>query len=132
MADGTTRRGFLGWLGATAGSLAIYKSEVDTLATPASPDGNLESANFPAVDRVHPSSTFIIKNQGDKPMVIAYLRTPASTPTNEMNIYESKALREIRETGRDSKYGKFADGRRSEALLLPGEELSIIAVETKL
>lgn len=109
----TTRRGFLGWLGA-AGALAIYKGE-PVEGAPSLVPTHVPFLRDSSFEEFRPAQSFIIKNLGETPMVIAYMRTPATTPTNEMQHH-----------------GKFADGRRSEALLLPGEELSIIAVEMKL
>lgn len=109
----TTRRGFLGWLGATAGSLAIYSVQAD--GHPAIPlDAAKRLPDRENLDSYKPQSSFVIRNEGQKPMIIAYTRTDGTTDQ------------------RVPRHGKFYGGRRTEAILLPGEELSIVAVEMKL
>lgn len=111
------RRSFLGWLGASP--LALY------VVNPIDPRDGLPSTELTVEDdKGKPltmgSSKWVVKNEGDKPMVIHYLRgaTPSSMPDRPDPL--------------ERRYGRFASGRETEALLLPGEELTITAVEMKL
>jgi hypothetical protein len=103
------RRNFLGWLGATSGTVAIYKQT-------AIPEQVLKPALAPAdLDRLveqSPASCYVIRNEGERPMVVNYKR-------------DGSAL-DLARTKRASHHVQHIS-----TLLLPGEELTITAVPAK-
>ena len=96
------RRNFLGWLGATSGTVAIYKQvEIPPL---------LEETPERLIDyhaKESPASCYVIRNQGDVPMVVNYKRE---------GEFDNRASRHALHIS---------------TLLLPGEELTITAVPAK-
>ena len=97
------RRSFLGWLGGSAGALAVYRAEPDLTAATQTLAGDTRDAK--------PSSTFTIRNESEKPYVVAYTRV-----TRAPDFWKSDPH----------------DVHKSWAPLLPGEELTITAVEMKI
>lgn len=102
-----TRRGFLGWLGAAAGGLAIYR---DDPVSPTLPQIHPEVAA--AVKQMAPpANRYVIKNEGTVPMVVHYER-----PVRELHLRH------------DLRAGNYSG---VSAPLLPGEELVITAAPMK-
>lgn len=98
------RRGFLGWLGGTAGTVAIYK-QVEIPST-------LEQVNPTRLDELvqeSPGECYVIKNQGQGAVVVNYQRRGGSIelPPSRFGVLHVSTL------------------------LLPGEELTITAVPAK-
>lgn len=114
------RRSFLGWLGLS--SLAVYSVQDESPST----EMTVETDTGQPLSMGH--SSWVIKNEGDKPMVVHYRR---EGPT-EWVYQDGTRVERIDRGALVPKFGKFADGRSTEALLLPGEELTITAVEMKL
>lgn len=109
------RRSFLGWLGggAAAATVAIYADDVPLPHPAANPIQTKDDA------KATPAQSFILKNEGQTPMVISYVRDSPRMAVTEDRLRNSE------------RYGKFSDGRRSEAILLPGEELRVTAIVMK-
>lgn len=106
------RRSFLGWLGggAAAATVAIY-SDSPIAETP--PERSPLPIHTKDDDKATPAQSFILKNEGETPMVISYKRSRELRCADGM-IIPYKTL----------------DSRRygTEAILLPGEELRVTAV----
>ena len=105
------RRNFLGWLGGTAGALAIYKSTPDVTAArvdPATPDPYRSMAD------TCPSQQFVIRNEGQMAMQIHSVR-----------------IDRIGDTPRRDRYSRPENYHAGATILLPGEELTITASELR-
>lgn len=105
------RRNFLSWLGvgatatASASLVSVYAETVEPVRSDREPVK-------PGV-----ANSFVIKNEGDKAMVVTYARIPPK----ELEMPDTPYEREV----------KLRAYRTAEAILLPGEELRIVAVPMK-
>lgn len=102
------RRSFLGWFGASAGTLAIYK-ELPANAVDAKSWADRQGRE--TIDKVTPSNQFVIKNEGQEPYVVHYARYDR----RDGPVWAGGTI-----VGRQQSHVS--------AILLPGEELTITAV----
>lgn len=109
-----TRRTFLGWLGAATG-LAVYAthqiptSHLDTIARPAQV--------VPPSRSDTPAPTFEIHNESQDVMIVHYARTDTT------RFDRPPAPARTAHPGRSERH-------QTEAILLPGERLTITAIST--
>lgn len=109
MSDIMKRRSFLGFLGTTIG---IYAAEPTTIAwTPADIASAPDVATASSPSRMQ---SFVLRNDGTTPMVVAYKSLSADAPPLSS---AARALEKVR--------------YQAEAILLPGEELTITATPMK-
>lgn len=102
----TSRRTFLGRLGLGAATVALYSVDGPPIAAK-------DKASIPYFGPA--KAQYVIKNDSEKPMVVHYAAT-------QPDGYEQPHARE--------RYRRTpAPSRSTSAILLPGEELTITAVE---
>lgn len=109
--QGTTRRTFLGWLGAATG-LAVYSTHQIPISHAHEP-----TQVVPPSRSTPPSPTFVVKNESDRVMIVHYART-STTRMDRAPVRTALANGDRHPT-------------RAEAFLLPGEELTITAVQAQ-